>query len=167
MKIVYNVENFTKSLPKKEKLRKISDFILKLFVFSFASALLLTILNMILEERCNIVWLDNKINILSVSIVVLAVLCGITYIVGSLLDNYIEKDIVYDYHILIQGKKILKSDIQNKTLFLDLKDNENNVEKEKLHLDGFSIKYKTDIKETEINLDEKIILIPYELEESK
>jgi hypothetical protein len=68
--------------------------------------------------------------------------------------------------MLIQGKEILKSDIQNKTLFLDLKDNENNVEKERLYLDDFSIKYKTDIEETEINLDEKTIVILYELKES-
>lgn len=166
MKIVYDVETFKKALPKKKKIRKASDFILKIFVVSFVSTLILTILYMILKDRYNIVWLDNKINILSVSIIALAVLGGITYMVGSLLDDYKEKDAVYNYHMLIQGKEILKSDIQNKTLFLDLKDNENNVEKERLYLDDFSIKYKTDIKETEINLDEKTIVVLYELKES-
>ena len=157
MKIIYDANKLNKNINKYDKIQKASDTLAKGCISTFVITAVLLVLNLIKMP-------DKFLSPLPILTTIMLSIFIVTYLSSSAL-NLKGRNFTYQYKTSIENKETLETEIIQtgyyKSLKLILKDENNFVETDLIPLYKFAFKTKTDIKETEIDLDNKTVCLPY------
>lgn len=171
MKIIFDKDRAEKKYIILKKISKVCDFIIKICRIFAVSYIVLIAMGFFLLEHLN-PYITKTLILVTLGVGFVLILFCVVFLLAIVLELIYDQSCSMQYYISYKDKKVLDYEVftTSNLIFAEVsvvyEDEDNVVRKEKLTniFKTFSFKciLKTDISETTIDLDKRIVYIPYE-----